>query len=97
MNGQTITMMPTMCIPEKLNKKELVEQYKYMEGQAFKQGQALHDVCCKLHDINKMALHLESLLGALVDSYDANDQEAIAVQLKAVSERRKPYKKQEVH
>ena len=97
MNGATITQMPTMCIPEKLTHQELIEQYKYMEDTAFKQGQTLHEVCSSLHEMNKMALHLESLLFALVDSFDANDQEAISLQLKQLSDRRKSFKKTEVH
>lgn len=96
MNGETITMMPTMCIPEKLSKQELVEQYKHMEETAFKQGQMLHEVNCKLAETCTLANTLADHLYKLTDSYDAGDQAAILLQVKHLSERRKSYKK-EVH
>ncbi len=97
MNNATITQMPTLCVPEKLDRKEAIDHINYLQNSILEQGQTLHDVCCKLHDMNKMALHLESLLGALVDSYDAGDQAAILHQIKQLSERCRSYKKPEVH
>lgn len=95
--NQTITVMPILIEPEKLSKQELLEKCKDQQQTMILQGQTLHEVCCKLHDMNKMALHLESILGALVDSFDANDRPAIALQLRQMSDRRKSYKKPEVH
>ena len=88
MKGLTVTMLPTMCAPEKLSREQLVEQVTYLQEEIFKQGQVLHDVCCKLADMSKMAHRLDSLLGALVDSYDAGDQAAILLQIKRLSEPR---------
>lgn len=91
------TMMPTMCVPEKLRKQELVEQYRYMEDAMLRQGQQLHDMSGKLAEMCGWANCLASQLYALVDSYDANDTAAIAVQLKAMSDRRKSFVKARVH
>ncbi len=92
MNGATITQMPTMCVPERLSKKELVEQYKYMEETAFNQGQMLHEVNVKLGETCIIANQLASVLWALVDSYDAGDQAAILLQIKKLSEQRSSQK-----
>jgi len=97
MNGPTITMMPTMRNPENLSHQELIEQYKYMEEAMFKQGQTLHDVNCKLAKMNQLCHQLHSQLLALVDAHDENDQEAIAVQLKAMSDQRKSFMIAKVH
>lgn len=91
MNGVTITMMPTMCNPEKLTHRELIEQYKHIEDAVFEQGQQLHEVCSKLAEMNGLAHNLSSLLYSLIDAFDENDQAAIDVQLRKLSEQRKVF------
>ncbi|MBI5626096.1 MAG: hypothetical protein HY935_02670 [Nitrosomonadales bacterium] len=97
MSGSTITRLPTLCNPDKLSVKELREQYKRLEGDAIEQGLQLSDVCAKLHEMNVLAHNLSASIYALIDSFDANDRPAIALQLRQMSDRRKSYKKPEVH
>ena len=97
MSGATITRMPTLCNPEKLNSKELVEHINYLQDAVLQQGSALHDTSVKLGEMCGIVNTLASHLYALVDAFDENDQEAIAVQLKMLSERRKSFKKPGVH
>jgi hypothetical protein len=94
MNGVTITMLPTLCAPQMLNKKELVEQVNYLQDAILRQGQTLNDVSSKLGEMCLLANTLSSQLYALIDSFDANDREAITLQLRQMSERRKLFEQQ---
>ena len=82
---------------EKLSRKELIERVNYLQSAIFKQDQTLHDVSCKLGEMCTIANKLSSQLYALCDAFDENDQEAIAVQLNTLSERRKSFQKTKVH
>lgn len=84
----TITQLPTLCSPEKLSKKELIDQVNYLQEATMQQGQQLHDVNCKMAETCIIANHLASQLHALADSYDAGDQAAILLQIKNLSEQR---------
>lgn len=97
MTHATITPMPTLCNPEKLNAKELVEHINYLQDAVLQQGQALHDTSVKLGEMCGLANTLASHLYALVDAFDEGDQKAIAVQLTMLSERRKSFKNPGVH
>ena len=97
MNGPTITMMHTMCTPEKLGKKELVEQVNYLQDAMLQHGQSLHEANCKLAETCRLANTLADHLYKLADAYDIGDQSSILLQVKHLSERRKSYKKPEVH
>ncbi|MDO8414162.1 MAG: hypothetical protein Q7S51_10285 [Gallionellaceae bacterium] len=97
MNDPIITQVPAMCAPENLKKQELVAQVNYLQDTLLRQGQTLHEVNTKLAEMCITAHQLASCLYALVDSYDVNDREAIAVQLQRLSERRQAFKKPEVH
>lgn len=97
MNGAIITRLPTLCNPDKLGLAELREHYKRLEGDAIDQAQQLSDACAKLHEMNVLAQNLSAILYALCDSYEAGDQAAILLQVKKLSDRRKSFKKPEVH
>lgn len=94
---RTITFLPALLPLEKNSKKQLIERIRELEdviGQLNKLQEAssgkLSEMCLCAHDLGAQ-------LYALVDAYDCNDQAAIAVQLNAMSDRRKSYKKPEVH
>lgn len=97
MNGPTITQMPTLCAPEKLDRKALIEQVNYLQEHLLKEGQMLHEVSHKLHEMIDLSHALSSHLYALCDSYDAGDQAAVLLQVKKLSERRAEFKKEKVH
>ena len=97
MNNATITPMPALCNPEKLNAKELVAHINYLQDAVLQQGQAMHDTSIQLGEMCGIAKTLASHLYALVDAFDEGDQKAIAVQLTMLSERRKSFKKPGVH
>jgi hypothetical protein len=88
MSGATITQMPTLCVPEKLNKQELIDQVIYLQKAIFQQGQQLHEANSLQHQTCIIANHLASQLHALMDSFDAGDQAAILLQLKELAESR---------
>lgn len=88
MNNAIITQMPTLCVPEKLEKKELIEQVNYLQDECILTGQRLHETSCRLSDLVVMANVLASHIGALVDSYEAGDQAAILLQVKKLAESR---------
>lgn len=88
MNGATITMMPTLCNPEKLSREELIKQVNYLQDVVFEQGQKLHEESSERAQACIIANHLASQLHALMDSYDAGDQAAILLQVKNLSEQR---------
>lgn len=92
----TITMMPTLCVPEKLDKKALIDQVNYLQDAIMQQGDQLHDAKCRLAETSKLANTLADHLYKLADAYDAGDQASILLQVKHLSERRKSYKKPEV-
>lgn len=93
MNGATITMIPTLCNPEKLSKEELIEQVSYLQDAIFEQGQKLHEESSERAQACIIANHLASQLHALMDS-DAGDQAAILLQVKNLSEQRAKQSKQ---
>jgi hypothetical protein len=91
----SITEMPTLCTPEKLNRKQLIEQVNYLQKEAFEQvmdlDSRLGECSEKLYQTHKIAGQLNAQLLALCDSYDAGDQAALLLQLKKLSDRRKEY------
>ncbi len=97
MNTTAITVMPTLFEPEKLSKKELIEKCKEQHQTMILQDKAIQSAVSKLADTCRNAFDLAAQLHALVDAYDENDQAAITVQLKAMSDRRKSYIKPGVH
>ncbi len=93
----TINVMPLLIAPEKLGKKELLEKCKEQHQTMILQDQTIQSACFKLAEMCRCAHDLGAQLYALVDAFDENDQEAITVQLKAMSDRRKSYIKPGVH
>lgn len=73
-----------------MNDKNRIREDELTRDVAFGLAVQLSNMCWNAHQ-------LSAQLWALVDAYDENDMEAIAVQLKAISEQRKSYKKPEVH
>lgn len=61
------------------------------------QDLAIQNMTAKFSEISRCAYELGVQLYALVDSFDAEDQEAITLQLRKMSENRKSVKKAEVH
>lgn len=82
---------------DKLDKKALVAHCTYLQEATIRLGNQLSEASKKLREMCVCAHDLGAQLYALVDAFDANDQEAIAVQLKQMSDRRKSFKKPEVH
>ncbi|MEW6562729.1 MAG: hypothetical protein AB1400_05785 [Pseudomonadota bacterium] len=91
MNGVTVTQMPTLCAPEKLDREALIQQLNYLQDYLMDQGMTMHEVCSKLAEMNRLANNLSSLLYSLIDAYDENDQAAIEVQLRKLSDQRKQF------
>lgn len=91
MNGATVTMMPTLCVPERLDRDALIAQVNYLQDHLMDQGMTMHEVCSKLAEMNQVANRLSSLLYALIDAFDENDQAAIEVQLRKLSDQRKQF------
>ncbi len=87
----SITSMPILTEPENLSKAELLEKCKDQQETMILQEKALQS---SIRQLGIMCTHAHSLsaqLGALVDSFDANVQEAVIQQLKTISDRRKAY------
>ena len=97
MNGPTINAITPLIEPEKLGKKELLEKCKEQHLTLIAQDETIQALCAKLSIMCRTAHELGAQQHALVDSYDANDRGAIALQLRAWADRRKSYKKPEVH
>lgn len=97
MNGPIITRLPTLVNVEKMGINELREQYKLLEGDAISQAQQLSDACAALHRMNAIAHDYSITFSILCDAYETGDQAAILLKVKQLSERRKSYKKPEVH
>lgn len=95
--NQTINVMPVMIEPEKLSKQELLERCKEQHQTMILQDKAIQDACGKLAEMCICAHNLASQLYALVDAFDNNDKDAIALQLRQLSDRRKSFKKPVVH
>lgn len=83
--------------PEKHNKQELREKLKELQQATILQDATIKAVCDKLAAMCITANELGAQLHALVDAFDANDRPAIALQLRQMSDRRKSFKKPEVH
>lgn len=96
-NDVIITRLPTLCDPEKFNLKELREQYRLLADDAISQGHQLSDTCAMLHRTNQILEDHLITFNTLADSYDAGDQAAILLLVRRLSDRRKSYKKPEVH
>lgn len=97
MNGLNSTRLSYLEEPEKLSKKELLAAFKNIEDVAMMQNQKLREVKSKLSETCTLANTLADHLWTLVDSFEENNQAAIADQLGMLSERRKSFKKPEVH
>lgn len=92
MNGPMIVPMP-----EKLDKKALVEHANYLQDAIIQQGKVLNDVNSKLTEMCILSNTLANHLYALVDAFDGGDQMNLTSHLQELSNRRKSYKKPEVH
>lgn len=96
MNNAIIPPMP-QADPAKFSKEELLKAFLLLQEVESIHSRKLREVNSKLAEMCVCAHELGAQLYALVDSFDANDQEAIAAQLKAMSERRKSFKKPGEH
>lgn len=96
MNGATITRLPTLCVPEKLSREQLVEQVNHLQDSLLMQGHKLHEESVKLAETRVIANHLATQLQVLMDSCDAGDQAAILLQVKKLAQQRTA-KKGRVH
>lgn len=82
---------------EKLDNKALAAHCTYLQEATISLAQQLSESCAKLKEMCVCASDLGAQLYALVDAFDADDQEAISVQLKQMSDRRKSFQKPGVH
>ena len=96
-DAPAIATIAALAEPENLSKQELIEKCREQHLTLIAQDETIQALCAKLSAMCKTAHELGLQQHALVDSYDANDQEAIAVQLRTLSDRRKSFKKPEVH
>lgn len=97
MSHSIITVMPILADPEKLSKQELIEKCKEQQETLILQDQAIQGLCDKLAVICSSAHNYSAFLWALIDSFDANDKEAVEVQLRKMSDQRKSFQKAKVH
>lgn len=97
MNFPSINVMPILVEPEKLSKQELLEKCKDQQQTMILQDKAIQVACDKLAEMCQCANNLASQLYALVDAFDNNDRDAIALQLRQLSDRRKSFQKPVVH
>jgi hypothetical protein len=86
-----------LCMPEHLDREELIAYIRYLQGIVAKQSENNLLMCDRLTTTISITNHVVANLGALIDAHEENDQEAIAVQLQALSERRKAFRKPVVH
>lgn len=96
-NDIIITGAPTMCVPERLSKAELIVQCNYLQDEVMKLSQHVHELKTRLQQTVGLANHQYAHLSALADSYDAGDQAAIMLQIKQLSDRRSSFGKVKVH
>lgn len=94
---RTITFLPAQLDLQSFSKEALIERIKELEDAIGQLNKLQNHSNIKLAEMCVCAHELGTQLYALVDSYDVNDQEAIAVQLKAMSEWRRSFKNPEVH
>lgn len=97
MDNVIITGAPTQCVPERLNKAELIKQCNYLQDEVMKLSQHVHELKIELQKTVGLANHQHAHLSALVDAHEANDQEAIALQLGQMADRRRSFGKAKVH
>lgn len=92
-NDIIITKIPTLSVPEKLSKAELIVQCNYLQDEARKLSLQNHELKTKLLEAVGIVNREYAILAALADSYDAGDQAAILLQIKQLSDRRSSFKK----
>lgn len=97
MTNPHINIASDIALPEKLSKPELIEKCREQHLTLIAQDETIQALCAKLSAMCKTAHELGLQQHALVDSFDANDRGAITVQLRTLSDRRKSFKKPEVH
>jgi uncharacterized coiled-coil protein SlyX len=97
MNSPIITMMPILCDEKKLDQKELVEQINYLQDAILRQDSTLLELSVMLAKMNHLANILNTHLYVLLDSFEENDDVAISVYLKKLSDLRKSAGKVKVH
>jgi hypothetical protein len=96
MNSATLTMMPILIDVEKLSKKELIEKCKEQQETMMLQDKALQSACDQLGNMCRCAHDLGAQLYALVDSFDANDHDAVKLQMQRMSDQRRSVLAQKV-
>jgi hypothetical protein len=96
-DAPAIATIAAQAEPEKLSKHELLEKCHEQHLTLIAQDETIQALCAKLSAMCKTAHELGLQQHTLVDSFDANDQEAIAVQLRTLSDRRKSFMKPKVH
>lgn len=82
---------------KRLHKPALIDHCTSLQDIARRQDQVLQGACASLALMNSSSSTLLAILYALVDAFDEADHNAIYVQLRQLSERRKSFKKPEVH
>lgn len=97
MTEPLITVMPILVLPEKLSKEQLLDKCREQQQTMILQDKMIQQLSHSLAEVCSVANRLSAQLGALVDGHDANDQDAIALQLQRLSDHRKSFQKAKVH
>lgn len=95
----TFTATSTITFKEcdQLSREDLIALCKEHQDTILSQDKVVNAALDMLASMNGRAFAVVSQLGALVDSFDANDQGAIKLQLQRMSDQRKSFKRPEVH
>ena len=99
MDNDIITMVPTLCASEKLNKEELIKQCNYLQDEVMKLSQHVHELKIKLQDMTQLSDVLSGHLWELVDAHEKNSQAQIKDHLEMLAStlRRNRGQKAKVH